>query len=417
MNINRKQYLAKLASRKNNGFIKVITGIRRCGKSWLLFTHFKEHLLENGTDENHIIEIILSRFEDKKYRDPEIAYSYIKNRLRDDETYYIFLDEIHLMKDFKSILNSLIRIQNVDIYVTGSDDDILNDIIADGSGAPVDELHLYPLSFAEFMSVYNGNRYDGWNEYILYGGLPPVIQIQDRDQKTAFLKQLFDESFTSRISVRRKIRNRTELEELLKILASSVGSLINPKQLSDLFQYNMDIRISQTTLKNYIEYLSNISLLSIARRFDIRNKKYISTPMKYYFTDIGLRNCCMDFRQIGENRIMENAVYNELLIREFQVDAGVASFSIRNDDGQTVRKQLEVDFICNRGTKRYYIQSAFSIPDETRMQQIQEPFRRIDDFFKRVIITKDCPAPYYTENGVLVMSITDFLLDPGSLDY
>ena len=415
--INRKTYLQRMISKMNNGLMKVITGIHRCGKSYLLFSIFRQHLRESGVDDLHIIEISFNRLEDRKYCDPEFTYSYIKSRLIDTERYFILFDEIQLLNDSNALLNSLLRIENVDLYITGSDAGFLSGEIIASFGEQVDEIRVYPLSFSEFMAVHGGNRYDGWNEFILYGGLPPVVMIQDPEQKCTFLKRMFEETFVNRISLRRKIRNRAELGELSNMLSCSIGSMTNPKQLSDSFQNHRNTSISQTTLKNYTDFLRDSFLISTARRYDIRSRKYISTPLKYYFTDIGLRNACIDFRQIGENRVMENIIYNELLIRQFQVDAGVATFSLKNESGQVVRKQLEVDFICRKGTRRYYIQSAFSIPDETRMQQIQEPFRRIDDFFKRIVITKDCPAPYYTENGVLVLSIYDFLLVPDVMNY
>lgn len=417
MIIRRDIYLQRLISRINNGFIKVITGIRWSGRSHLLFSIFRQYLLEHVTEESHIIEISFDRFEDRKYRDPELAYSYIKSRMRDDETYFILLDEVQLLKDFNSVLSGLMRIQNVDIYLTGNDPDFLLKTVIANSAGRADELRVYPLSFSEFMTTYDGNRYDGWNEYILYGGLPSAILIKNKDQKASFLKQLFDDSFLNDIARRHKLRNRDELDQLLMLLSSSIASLTNPKQLSDTFRSKKDIRISQTTLKNYIDYLCDASLISIAQRYDIKGRKYISTPVKYYFADIGLRNASLDFREIGENRVMENVIYNELLIRGCKVDAGVASFSVKNPEGQVVRKQLEVDFVCSMGTRRYYIQAAYALPDEDRMRQIQEPFRRIDDFFKRIIITKDCPTPYYTENGILVMSIYDFLLDQDSLNF
>ncbi len=330
MEIERNIYLDRLISKMNNGLIKIITGIRWSGRSHLLFSIFRQYLLEHETDENHVIVISFDRFEDKKYRDPELAYSYIKNRMRDDKTYFILLDEVQLLKDFNSVLNGLIRIQNVDLYLTGNDSDFLTSAIAD-SGGRADELRVYPLSFSEFMSAYGGNRYDGWNEYILYGGLPSVVQIKNKEQKTSFLKQLFEDSFLNDITRRHKLRNREELDELLKLLSSSIGSLTNPKQLSDTFRSSRDIRISQTTLKNYIDYLCEASLITIAQRYDIKARKYISTPVKYYFADIGLRNASLGFRQIAENRVMENVIYNELLIRGFQVDAGIASFSLKKE--------------------------------------------------------------------------------------
>ena len=415
MDIKRDNYLRRLISKKENGFIKVITGIRRCGKSHLLFSAFRRHLLESGTDPDQIVEIVFSRFEDEKFREPEYTHSYIQSRFRSDQTLFILLDDIHLLNDAKSILNSLVRRPEADIYITDSDPDYLAKNIFGEFSGQTDELTVFPLSFSEFMSVYKGNRYDGWNEYILYGGLPAVAMIREPQQKTVFLKKAFNDFFIRDISSRHRIRNQSELGNLLRILSSSIGSMTNPKQLSDIFQHSQNISISQTTLKNYLDYLEEADLISAARRYDIRGKKYITTPLKYYFADPGLRNVCIDFRDIGENRIMENIIFNDLQIRGFQVDAGVASFSEKNDRDQVVRKQLEVDFVCNKETRRYYIQSAFSIPDDSRMGKVQEPFRRINDFFKRIIITKDCPTPYYTENGVLVMSIFDFLLNPDSL--
>ena len=417
MNINRNLYLDRLISKKNNGLLKVITGIRRSGKSYLLFSIFSQYLRQSGVDDQHIIEISFDRFEDKKYQDPEIAYSYIQSRLRDAESYYILLDEIQLLKEADSILSSLLRMNNVDLYVSGCDSEFLSNMITDHFDGQVDEVRIFPLNFSEYMSVFDGNQYDGWNEYIQFGGLPPVIQIHDKDQKKTFLKRLFEDVYINNISIKRRIRNQSELGELLHILSANIGSMTNPKQLSDSFEATRNIRISQTTLKNYLDFLQGICLISTAKRYDIKGKRYISTPLKYYFADIGIRNACIDFRQIGENRVMENIIFNELLIRQFQVDAGVASFSLRNEAGQVVRKQLEVDFICSKGTRRYYIQSAYSIPDDTRMQQIQEPFHRIDDFFKRIVITKDCPDPYYTENGVLVLSIYDFLLNQDAMNF
>ena len=417
MNIERKKYLQKLISEIDNGLIKVITGMRLSGKTHLLFTSFRNYLLESRVDDNQIIDISFDRLEDQKYRNPQKVYSYIKNRLKGDLRYFILLDEVQLLKNGNSVLNSLLRLPGVNIYVTSSDSGFLRDQILNEFGVQAEEIRLFPLCFSEFMSCFEGSRYDGWNEYILYGGLPAVVMIRDPEQKSAFLKRVFEEYFVTDLSSRHRIRNRDELRHFLKILSSRTGRMINPKQLSEIFAGSLNIRISQTTLKKYIDYMDDALLCSVARRYDIRNKKYISTPFKCYFSDPGLRNACLDFRQISESRGMENVIYNELLFRGFQVDTGVASFSGKNERGQVVRKQLDVNFMCSKNTRRYYIQSVFLLPDEIEMHQLQEPFRRIDDFFKRIIITKDCPAPYYTENGVLVMSIYDFLLNPDSLSF
>ncbi len=416
MRIQRDLYLDKLISKKHNRLIKVITGIRRCGKSFLLFTLFREHLLESGVDEAHIIEMAFDTFENKKYRDPEFMYPHVKKQLLDDKMYYILLDEVQLLEDFESVLNGLIRIKNVDVYVTGSNAKFLSkDIITEFRGRG-DELHMNPLSFAEFMSVYEGNKYDGWNEYILYGGLPPIVSLANAEQKIEFLKNLFAETYINDITARHRIRNKSELEELLNILSSGIGSLSNPKKLSDTFKSVKQVKISQTTIKNYIEYLCDAFLISSAQRYDIRGKRYIDTPLKYYFTDIGLRNARINFRQIEETHTMENIIYNELLVRGFNVDVGVVQFSQRDKKGKLIHRQLEVDFVCNKASKRYYIQSAFAIPDSDKMRQEKDSLLRIDDSFKKIIILKDVPAPWYTEEGVLVMGIYEFLLNTNSLE-
>ena len=416
MEIKRDLYLNKLISKKHNGLIKVITGIRRCGKSFLLFTLFKNHLLENGIDADHIIEMSFDTFENKKYRDPELMYPYVKEQLIDDSMYYILLDEVQLLEDFESVLNSLIRMKNADVYVTGSNAKFLSrDIITEFRGRG-DELHMNPLCFAEFMSVYNGSKYEGWNEYVLYGGLPPVVLQETAEQKIELLKNLFAETYINDIIGRHKIRNKGELEELLNILSSGIGSLTNPKKLSDTFRSVKQVKISQTTIKNYMEYLSDAYLISAAVRYDIKGKRYIDTPLKYYFTDIGLRNARINFRQVEETHTMENVIYNELLIRGYNVDVGVVQFNQRDKNGKLIHKQAEVDFVCNMASKRYYIQSAFAIPDDEKMQQQKNSFMRIGDSFKKIIIMKDVPAPWYTEEGILVMGIYDFLLKENSLE-
>lgn len=416
MEIKRDYYLNKLITKKHNGLIKVITGIRRCGKSYLLFTLFKNHLTESGVADDHIIEIPFDSFENKKYRDPEILYPYVKEQIADDGMYYILLDEVQLLGEFESVLNGFMRMKNVDVYVTGSNARFLSkDIITEFRGRG-DELHIQPLSFAEFMSAYDGNKYDGWNEYVLYGGLPPVVLLRTAEQKIELLKSLFQETYINDIISRHSIKHRDEFEELINILASAIGSLTNPKKLTDTFKSKKNKVINSNTIKSYLDYLCDAYVVNRATRYDIKGKKYIDTPQKYYFSDVGIRNACINFRQLEENHTMENIIYNELIARNFNVDVGIITATGKDNDGKSVRKQLEVDFVCNKGSKRYYIQSAFSIPDREKMEQESNSLLRIDDSFKKIIVVKDLPAPTYTENGILVISVYDFLLNSNSLD-
>jgi len=416
MEIKRDRYLNMLISKEHNGLIKVITGMRRCGKSYLLFTLFKEHLLSEGVDEDHIIEIAFDAFENKKYRDPDVLYPYLKEQIKDDAMYYVLLDEVQLLGEFESILNSLIRMKNMDVYVTGSNARFLSkDVITEFRGRG-DEVHMYPLSFAEFMSVYQGTKQDGWNEYMLYGGIPLVPTFTTPDQKITFLKSLFEETYISDIVGRHNIRNKAELEDLLNILSSAIGSLTNPEKLSATFRTVKKKKISNSTIKRYIDYLCDSFLIDSAIRYDVKGKKYIDTPVKYYFTDMGLRNARLNFRQMEETHSMENIIFNELKMRGFNVDVGVIVQYDTNEKGNSIRKQLEIDFVCNQGSKRYYIQSAYAIPDQAKMEQEQRSLMLTGDFFKRIIITKDTPAPYYNESGVLIMSVYDFLLNANSLE-
>ena len=416
LEIKRDYYLQKLIAKKHNGLIKVITGMRRCGKSYLLFTLFKKHLLESGVAEDHIVEIPFDSFENKKYRDPEVLYPYVKEKLVDDQKYYILLDEVQLLGEFESVLNGFMRIPNVDVYVTGSNAKFLSkDIITEFRGRG-DELHMNPLSFAEFMSVYDGNKYDGWKEYVLYGGLPPVVLLPTPEQKIELLNRLFDETYVNDIVGRHKIRNKDEFEELINILSSGIGSLTNPKKLADTFKTKKRTKLSVNTIKSYLDYLCDAFVVTRATRYDIKGKKYIDTPQKYYFSDVGLRNARINFRQIEENHTMENILFNELIARDFNVDVGLVVTREYDGSGNRQQKQLEVDFVCNKGAKRYYVQSAFAIPDEAKMQQESNSLLRIDDTFKKIIVVKDTPAPWYTNDGILVISVYDFLLNADSLD-
>lgn len=416
MKIRRDTYLNKLISKRHNGLIKVITGVRRCGKSYLLFDLFREYLRKSQIPDDHIIEMAFDAYENKKYRDPEIFFPYLAERINDQDQYYVLLDEVQLLGDFESILNSLVRRKNVDVYVTGSNAKFLSkDIITEFRGRG-DEVHMYPLTFAEFMSVYEGEKADGWRDYVLYGGIPLVLTFTTPDQKGDFLKSLLEETYISDIIGRNNVRNKAELEELLNILSSSIGSLTNPSKLSATFKSVKHTTISKVTIKRYIDYLEDAFLIDSAIRYDIKGKKYIDTPSKYYFTDLGLRNARLNYRQVEETHAMENIIFNELKVRGYNVDVGVVVMNETDPAGKKIRKQLEIDFVCNKGSKRYYIQSAFAMQDEKKMQQEQRSLVNTGDGFKKIIITKDAIAPLYNEEGVLVMSVFDFLLNPDSMD-
>ena len=416
MEIRRDIYLNKLISKKHNGLIKVVTGMRRCGKSYLLFNLFKEYLVNEGVNENHIIEIAFDSFENKKYRDPEVLFPYLMEKIADNEMYYVLLDEVQMLDDFESVLNSLGRKKNVDVYVTGSNAKFLSkDIITEFRGRG-DEVHMYPLTYSEFMSVYDGDKQEGWRDYVLFGGIPLVLGFETADQKSDFLKSLFEETYISDITGRNNIRNKAELEELLNILSSAIGSLTNPSKLSATFKSVKNKTISKDTIIKYIDYLKDSFLIDSAIRYDIKGKKYINTPSKYYFTDLGLRNARLNFRQVEETHAMENIIFNELKVRGYNVDVGVVVMNEVDKNGKKIRKQLEVDFVCNKGSKRIYIQSAYALPDKEKMEQEQRSLVNTGDGFKKIIITKDAVAPLYNDEGILVMSVYDFLLNPDSME-
>ena len=416
MEIRRDIYLNKLISKKHNGLIKVVTGMRRCGKSYLLFNLFKEYLVNEGVNENHIIEIAFDSFENRKYRDPEVLFPYLMEKIADNEMYYVLLDEVQMLDDFESVLNSLGRKKNVDVYVTGSNAKFLSkDIITEFRGRG-DEVHMYPLTYSEFMSVYDGDKQEGWRDYVLFGGIPLVLGFETADQKSDFLKSLFEETYISDITGRNNIRNKAELEELLNILSSAIGTLTNPSKLSATFKSVKNKSISKDTIIKYIDYLKDSFLIDSAIRYDIKGKKYINTPSKYYFTDLGLRNARLNFRQVEETHAMENIIFNELKVRGYNVDIGVVVMNEVDKNGKKIRKQLEVDFVCNKGSKRFYIQSAYALPDKEKMEQEQRSLVNTGDGFKKIIITKDAVAPLYNEEGILVMSAYDFLLNPDSME-
>lgn len=416
MEIRRDIYLNKLISKKHNGLIKVVTGMRRCGKSYLLFNLFKEYLVNEGVNENHIIEIAFDSFENRKYRDPEVLFPYLMEKIADNEMYYVLLDEVQMLDDFESVLNSLGRKKNVDVYVTGSNAKFLSKDIITEFRERGDEVHMYPLTYSEFMSVYDGDKQEGWRDYVLFGGIPLVLGFETAGQKSDFLKSLFEETYISDITGRNNIRNKAELEELLNILSSAIGTLTNPSKLSATFKSVKNKSISKDTIIKYIDYLKDSFLIDSAIRYDIKGKKYINTPSKYYFTDLGLRNARLNFRQVEETHAMENIIFNELKVRGYNVDVGVVVMNEVDKNGKKIRKQLEVDFVCNKGSKRFYIQSAYALPDKEKMEQEQRSLVNIGDGFKKIIITKDAVAPLYNDEGILVMSAYDFLLNPDSME-
>lgn len=430
MEIRRDFYLDKLIKRKNNGLIKVITGIRRCGKSYLLNNIFYNHLLESGVEADHIIRFAFDSADDlhligeslikiekeKRKVDPEKFMAYIRSKITADGIYYLLLDEVQLMDCFESVLNGYLRKDNMDVFVTGSNAKFLSkDIVTEFAGRG-DEVHMYPLSFAEFMSVYKGDKYMGLSEYMLYGGIPLIVLREGVSEKAVALQNLFSEIYIRDIFKRNRIKNIGELEDLLNILSSSIGSLTNPEKLKNTFKTVKKSKITSKTIKKYLDCFEDSFLIESAQRYDIKGKAYIETPKKYYFSDLGLRNARINFRQFEQTHSMENVIYNELRMRGYSVDVGVVTVAEKDQDGKVNRKQLEVDFVCNLGSSRYYIQSAYSLPDEVKRTQEIRPFRKIDDSFKKIIITKDIVQPYYDDYGILTVNIYDFLLEPQVLE-
>lgn len=409
--IDRELYLNQLINKQNNGLVKIITGMRRCGKSFLLDPIFKEYLISEGVSENHIIKIDLDERRNKKYQDPDVLDEYIRSLIVDEETYYLLLDEVQKVDDFESVLNGFLHIHNLDIYVTGSNSKFLSsDIITEFRGRG-DEIRVFPLSFSEYYSVFKGEKEEAWDEYITYGGLPKIVSIKGENEKAKYLKQLFEKTYLSDIVERNNIQRMDILDSILNILSSSIGSLTNPNKLLKTFQSNGVKDLSINTISSYLKYLQESFLINKAERYDIKGKKYIQSPFKFYFSDIGLRNARLNFRQQEETHIMENVIYNELLIRGYNVDVGVVN--IREGDA---RKQIEVDFVCNQFNKKYYIQSALSLPTHEKTVQEERPLLNIQDNFKKIIIVKDNKKTWITEKGILVIGIIEFLLNKNSLD-
>ena len=416
MDIKRDKYLNDLLNRMHNGMIKVVTGIRRCGKSYLLFNIFKNYLLEQGVPVSHIITIELDQRKNKKYRDPDTILEYIESLIEDDEQYYIMLDEVQMLQEFEEVLNSLLHIRNADIYVTGSNSKFLSkDVITEFRGRG-DEIHIYPLTFKEFMEAYDGDMYRGWAEYVVYGGLPLTVTMKTEEQKINYLTNLFKETYLKDIIERHHIEKTQELEDLVNILASAIGSLTNPPKIEATFKSAIQSTISLNTIRQYIEYLEDAFIINKANRYNVKGRKYIGTPLKYYFEDVGLRNARLGFRQVEETHLMENIIYNELRSRGYYVDVGVVEKRGKDENGKEYKNQLEIDFVANLGSKRYYIQSAFSMPTEKKRIQEKASLVNVNDSFKKIIVVKDVINVTRDEDGITTMSIYDFLLKENSLE-
>ena len=416
MEIKRDKYLQDLINRMHNGMIKVVTGIRRCGKSYLLFKLFKNYLLDQGIPADHIITVELDLRRNRQYRKPDAILDYIDSLITDDGQYYILLDEVQMLADFEEVLNSLLHIDNADLYVTGSNSKFLSkDVITEFRGRG-DEIHIFPLTFKEFMEGYDGDIYHGWAEYVIYGGLPLTVTMKTEEQKVNYLTNLFKETYLKDIVERHNIEKVHEMEDLVNILASSIGSLTNPPKIEATFKSLIHSDISLNTIRQYIEYLEDAFIVSKANRYDVKGRKYIGTPLKYYFEDVGLRNARLGFRQIEETHLMENIIYNELRSRGYSVDVGVVEKRTINAAGKAERKQLEIDFIANLGSKRYYIQSAFSLPTKEKLAQETASLVSANDSFKKIIIVKDVVNVTRDEKGITTMSIYDFLLKENSLE-
>ena len=409
--IPRPKYLQSLISKKENGLIKIVTGIRRSGKSYLLDPIYKNYLLELGVKENHIIKLDLDERENKLYLDPDELNKYVKNSIKDDDMYYVIIDEIQKVEDFESVLNGFLHVKNLDVYVTGSNSKFLStDIITEFRGRG-DEIRVLPLSFGEYVSTFVGTTQDAWNDYIVYGGLPRILSYKTEEEKSKYLIDLFKETYLKDIIDRYNVQRTDILDILVNMISSSIGSLTNPKKLVDTFSSNNIKDVSINTITSYLNYLEDAFLINKAERYDVKGKKYISTPFKYYFSDIGLRNARINFRQQEETHIMENILYNELRYRGYNVDVGVVEIRENN-----TKKQVEVDFVCNQSYKRYYIQSALRLPTREKTLQEERPLLNIGDNFKKIIITKDTPKHWITEEGILVIGIQEFLLNENSLD-
>lgn len=429
--IERQQYLDKLIRKKENGLIKVITGIRRCGKSFLLFKIYYDYLVSEGVSKDNIICLALDETQNIKYRNPLYLDEYIRSKITDEGKYYVFLDEIQKVKSVKNpylddveekisfvdVLLGLMKMDNVDVYVTGSNSQMLSsDILTEFRGRS-DEIRVNPLSYKEFYQAYQGDKNKAWREYVTYGGMPFTLSLQSHEDKSEYLKGLFDKVYLADVLERRKLVNDKDvLAELLDMVSSSVGSLTNPTKLANTFETVKHISVTPKTISRYLDYFVDAFLLRKSQRYDIKGKSYIESPLKYYFVDVGLRNARLNFRQQEETHIMENIIYNELCLRGFSVDVGLVETSVRNADGRSQRAQLEVDFVANKGSQRYYVQSAYAIPNEEKRMQETRVFARIPDSFKKIVVVREDIVPWHDEQGVLYVGVEQFLLDERAME-
>ena len=413
--IKRDLYLHRLIDRMNNGSVKVVTGIRRCGKTVLLFDIFADYLRSTGVDDTHILKYTLDNIKMRRLRNPEKLYDDITAKLTDNGTYYLFLDEIQYVDDFSELINSLSQLRNVDTYVTGSNSKFLSSDILTQFRGRGDEVRVYPLSFSEFYSARGGDKNEAWDEYHLYGGMPALFERKTDEQKTEYLKALMSKVYLSDIVERNRVQYPDEMESMVDFLCSAIGSLTNPKKISDTLKSVKGKSVSDVTAKNYLNYLTDAFLFESAKRFDVKGKKYFETPLKYYMADVGLRNARLNFRQVEENHIMENVIFNELKIRGYSVDVGVVE-SKETVDGKRRLKQLEIDFVANKGSKKYYIQSAYEMPTEEKLRQEKRSLVKVGDSFKKIVVVKDNISPQTDENGIVTMGLINFLLDQNSLD-
>ncbi len=415
--VSRQDYIDTLKSKRHNGLVKIITGLRRAGKSYLLFTLYKRYLLENGVSEGQIISLALDDFKNRQYLNSEALYDYVSERIVDDKPYYILLDEIQLVDNFERVLNGFLHIPNADIYVTGSNSKFLSsDIITEFRGRG-DEIRVYPFNFAEYYSVVGGDKWDAWSKYCRYGGMPQSLKIDNAKDRESYLKNLFSQVYISDIINRYNLRGQDEIDILTNILSSSIGALTNPKRISDTFASERNLKISQQTISRYISYLEDSFLINKAMRYDVKGRKYIGSPMKYYFNDIGLRNACLNFRQQEETHIMENILYCELLRRGYSVDVGTVESYQLNKSKTASRSKLEVDFVANMGSRRYYIQSAFELATPEKLEQEKKSLITINDSFKKILIQRNPVEPWYDNDGILHVGLMDFLLNPSLIDW
>ena len=417
MKIERPIYMQQLVDSKDNGLIKIVTGLRRVGKSYLLKTLFKEYLLGEGIRKDHVLIIDLEDRRNKAFRDPDYLLDWVDAQMKDEEQYYIIIDEVQRVDEFVDMLGTLVGKENADVYVTGSNSHFLSSDIATEFRGRGDEIHVWPLTFKEFMTAYEGDIIDGWQEYYTYGGLPKILSIKGDDKKATYLRNLYRTVYLSDIYERHEIENKPEFEELVRILASSIGSPVNPTNLANTFKSVKRLNnITDKTIETYISYLTDAFMIEKSERYDIKGKKYVGTTPKYYFKDLGLRNAILSFRQTEENHLMENIIYNEMRYRGFLVDVGNVVIRVKNEKGEWQRVTLEVDFVCNLGSRRYYLQSAYRLPDEEKQKQEKRSLEQIKDSFKKIVIVGERMKLRRDENGIVLMGVYEFLKDIALLD-